>query len=87
VYVSKITLYVSNKAMNTPFHTAIFYTYEWLRIKLCFFLKIRHVYIFYYLSSLSLGDLSIKTKVTFTIKQAMKAQKGSKGIVLLFLEP
>lgn len=39
VYVRIIALHVSTKAMNTPFHTAIFYTYECLRIKLCFFLK------------------------------------------------
>jgi hypothetical protein len=66
--------------MNTPFHTAIFYTYEWPRIKLYFFLKYVLCMFSYYLSSLILGDLWIKAKVTFAIKQAMKAQRASRGI-------
>jgi hypothetical protein len=30
---------------------------------------------------------SMKVKASFTVEQAMKAQRGSRGIALLFLEP
>jgi hypothetical protein len=34
---------------------------------------------------LELDNLNIKVKVKFTIEQAMKAWRGSRGIALLFL--
>jgi hypothetical protein len=31
--------------------------------------------------------IKVKVKVKFTLEQAIKAQRGSRGIALLFLEP
>ena len=35
--------------------------------------------------SLSLNRMIVKVKVKFTLEQAMKVQRGSRGIALLFL--